>query len=715
MSARQEPLSIKTIGRLGSAQMERSAGLPTFIRTVWVLYLVTILSYIIAGLPLVFQLNQQPCEGIGCLAWQLPADNLARLAQYGISLAQYGWYSTLVPLIVPLLALALVTLVLFKRPTDHMVWLFALAIGTCPVNLSMSTLALAGAYPLMRFPAQLIEFFFASLFAFVLLFPDGRFITRWISWLVLLNGLFIGMATFFPASTEPGTATAIAIGAWQAVSALLMVGTLIYRYIRVADRKQRSQIKLLGFGLLIPLMLTTAFGLLAKVAQVDLQPGSPGAILQQTFDILGIALFILCLWAAVYRYQMFDIDLILNRTLVYTVLTATVIGLHILLVTGLGALLRARESFLVSLIATGIIAVLFQPLREGLQRAVNRLLYGKRDDPYQVLAQLGSRLISTHGADEIIPTIVETIRETLNLPYVAIQLNQSREGAKQRDVSSQPTGQINPFPIMYQGVQLGTLLACARAGENAFSMPDQRLLRDFARQAGIAIHAVTLAQDLQRSREELVTAREEERRRLRRDMHDGLGPSLATISIQSETARSLLRNQPEAAEAMLDELTNQAQSTMQDVRRLIHALRPPVLDDLGLVSGLNALAASFSQSGVSISVRSANKLPEMPAAYEVAIYRIVQETLTNVVKHARANTCIIRLIFDQGFCLDIEDDGIGISKNRISGVGMSSMRERAEELGGTFTSNANVDHGTHIQVRLPIRSSHGPYSDSNRG
>ncbi len=715
MSAPQEPLSIKTADRLVFAQGERPAGLPIFVRTVWGVYLVIILAYMMAGLPLVFQLNQRPCEGTGCLDWQLPAAGLARLAQSGISLIQYGWYSMLAPLIVPFLALALVTVVLLKRPTERMAWLFALSIGTCPVNLSMSTQALASTYPLMRFPAQLIEFCFASLFAFVTLFPDGRFVPRWSSWLALLNGLFFGLAIFLPAAAKPGTAAAAAVDAWQPVSAVLMLGILIYRYIRVADRKQRSQIKLLGFGLLIPLLVTTGFSLLAKAAQIDLQPGSLGGILQQTLGIVGIALFILCLWVAVYHYQMFDIDLILNRTLVYTTLTAAVIGLYILLVSSLGALLRARESFLVSLIATSIIAVLFHPLRAGLQRSINRLLYGKRDEPYQVLAQLGSRLVSTQGTEEIIPTIVQTIREALNLPYVAIQLNQVPAGAEDRVASGQSNAQAASFKILYQGARIGTLQACARVGEDALNTVDQRLLRDFARQAGIAIHAVRLAQDLQRSRTQIVTAREEERRRLRRDLHDGLGPSLATISMQSETARSLLQGNPSEADALLAELTIQAQTTMQEVRRLIHALRPPVLDDLGLIPALNALAASYNHAGLSVRVQTADDLPVLPAAYEVAVYRIAQEGLTNVARHARARQCTLRLRFDTDLCLDIEDDGTGIPPDRISGVGLNSMRERAEELGGTCFVRPLPNHGTLVQARIPLRSTDGTDSDFNRG
>jgi len=708
MSSYPNPLTPQTAGLLApAAEKQAPAGLAMFVRAVLLLYLVIILVYMFAGLPLVLAQNQAPCGGTGCLDWQLSAEGIQRLGQSGISLTFYGWYSTILPLIVPLLALVLVTIVLWQRPTDRMAWLFALALGTCPVNLSMSTIALANVTPVLQFPAQLIEFCFASLFLFIALFPDGRFRPRWIGWLMIPNFLIIGMAIFFPTTQSPSTITASVFQAWQPISAILMLGLLVYRYRWVADHKQRQQIKFLVFGLLVPVLVSTIFAILPNLAQIDVKEGSPGFLVKNTLTIAGIAFFITCLWVAVYRYQMFDIDLIIKRTLVYFILSAMVIGLYVLIVSALGTLLQAQESFLVSLLATGAIAVLFQPLRGWLQRGVNRVLYGQRDEPYQVLAQLGSRLAAIQATEAILPVIIETARDTLHLPYVAIHLSRN-PGSDETSMSvGTKIGATITIPLLYQGTQVGELIASPRSGEDGLSPTDRSLLSDFARQVEIAIHAVQLAQELQRSREAIVTAREEERRRLRRDLHDGLGPSLATISLQSETARSLLRDRPEEAEALLDELTIQAQTTMQEVRRLIHALRPPVLDDLGLVPGLNSLAASFSQSGVSISVQAASNLPEMPAAYEVAIYRIVQEALTNVVKHAQARSCAVRLAWDESICLNIEDDGIGIPANHTSGVGFNSMRERAEELGGTCIITANKASGSLVEARLPVRSTNG--------
>jgi signal transduction histidine kinase len=388
-----------------------------------------------------------------------------------------------------------------------------------------------------------------------------------------------------------------------------------------------------------------------------------------------------------------------------------VIGLYVLLVSGLSILLKSKESFLVSIVSTGVIAVLFQPLHGWLQRVVNRLFYGKRAEPYQVLAQLGSRLVTTQGSDDLLMVIITTIRETLNLPYIAILLDTQAEPLASGIRNAEPFH----MPIHYRGVLVGQLLACPRSGEADLGSADKRLLDDFARQAGITIHAVQLAQDLQRSREEIVTAREEERRRLRRDLHDGLGPALATISMQSETARGLLRDRPAEADELLGELTNQAQVTMQEVRRLIHALRPPVLDDLGLVPALNMLTATFSQSGTAVTLQADDCLPDIPEAYEVAIYRITQEALNNVTKHAQARRCTICLTCQDGICLTIADDGLGIQADRASGIGLQSMRELAEQLGGSLSITTNEGQGTLITARLPLRRQDGADSNPDRG
>ncbi len=250
------------------------------------------------------------------------------------------------------------------------------------------------------------------------------------------------------------------------------------------------------------------------------------------------------------------------------------------------------------------------------------------------------------------------------------------------------------------------MLLGARAAGEPWNAADRQLLADFARQAGIAIHAVRLTAALQQARTQLVTAREEERRRLRRDLHDGLGPILGSLALEADIARDLVRTDPQRAEALMREIMTQAQTAVQDIRRLVYALRPPALDDLGLVPALAALTKANQASGVEFVVEAPVDLPPLPAALEVATYRIVQEAITNVVRHAQAQHCLIQLVLssrpDQaGLWITIADDGRGIPENRRTGVGLTSMRERAIELGGSCSFAPGPACGTRIEVWLP--------------
>ncbi len=259
------------------------------------------------------------------------------------------------------------------------------------------------------------------------------------------------------------------------------------------------------------------------------------------------------------------------------------------------------------------------------------------------------------------------------------------------------------IPLLYGQEPIGVVLVAPRVGEIGLGPIDRRLLDDLARQAGVAVHAVRVTAELQHSREQLVTTREEERKRLRRDLHDGLGPALATMTLQADTARGLVRREPDEAEALLESLTQQAQTTMQDVRRLIHALRPPVLDDLGLEAALRSLLSPLDRSGFTTRFEAPDNLPPLSAAVEVALYRIAQEALNNVVKHARAHNVALRLDVDGGHVvLGVADDGRGIATDRVAGVGLASMRERAEELGGTCIVKSEGGGGTRVVARLPV-------------
>src|SRR5215207_9990846 len=211
---------------------------------------------------------------------------------------------------------------------------------------------------------------------------------------------------------------------------------------------------------------------------------------------------------AILRYHLYDIDVVINRTLVYGALSACVVGTYVLVVVALGALFQARGNLAVALLATGLVAVLFQPLRMRLQRSVNRLMYGERDDPYAVLSRLGQRLEAALAPDAALNTVVHTVAQALKLPYAAILLKDGEE-FRTAAASGSPLGEPETLPLVYQREEIGRLVIAPRAPGEQFSAADRTLLEDLARQAEVVVHAVRLTADLQRSRERLVTAREE--------------------------------------------------------------------------------------------------------------------------------------------------------------------------------------------------------------
>jgi signal transduction histidine kinase len=234
------------------------------------------------------------------------------------------------------------------------------------------------------------------------------------------------------------------------------------------------------------------------------------------------------------------------------------------------------------------------------------------------------------------------------------------------------------------------------------------LLNDLARQAAPAVHAHRLAADLQRSRERLVIAREEERRRLRRDLHDGFGPSLASQALKLDAALDLLDADPATARRLLEEVKAHTQSTVADVRQLVYALRPPALDQLGLVGALNAQIQALALNGLSVTVDAA-PMPPLSAAVEVAAYRIALEAVTNSARHARASESVVRLtVHDGALEIEVTDNGAGLPAGSAAGVGLVSMRERAAELGGDCTIENIPSGGLRVGARLPlVAAEHG--------
>lgn len=462
------------------------------------------------------------------------------------------------------------------------------------------------------------------------------------------------------------------------------------------DADERVQLKWLGYaaglaGLIVAGRLATGLS--------DGDPRSIWPITSPFWELMGT--FAACLLpaaaaVAVLRHGLFDIDLVINRTLVYVLLSACVFGGYVLVVTYLGAVFRAADGLPVSVAAAGVVAVVFAPLRERLQRAVNLVMYGRRDDPYAALALLGRRLEEAAEPGAVLAAAARSVAEALRLPHVAVEV----AGGPTHAYGVPSPGTVR-LPLVHRGEPVGDLVLSPRPGESGLGARDRRVLADLARQTGIAVHAVRLSADLQRSRERLVAAREEERRRLRRDLHDGLGPTLAALTMRAEAVQDMVRD-PDAL-AMLEEIMTDARTAMADVRTLVEGLRPPALDTLGLAGAIRSHAARLP--GVEAGVEIDGSLPALPAAVEVAAYRIAAEALANARRHAGAGRVRVRLGMT-GDVLEVEvadEGGEPLTDGGGSGVGTASMRERAAELGGTCVIGPRPGGGTRVLARLPAR------------
>ena len=351
-------------------------------------------------------------------------------------------------------------------------------------------------------------------------------------------------------------------------------------------------------------------------------------------------------------------------------------------------------------VAAVVIAATGAPVSRHLSRSVHQLAFGQRDDAYEVAERVHRELRADPGSGDVLLALAATLARTLALPYVAIEA-----GGRTAAHGSPPDGaQIVTLPLRYRDVAAGTLRVSARRRRDRLSSADLRLLDGLAGQVGITLHAARLTEELQASRAQLVTAREEERLRIRRDVHDGLGPTLASLGLQLAALHRTVRADPAAAASLAARLRDDVREATAEVRRLVDDLRPPMLDEFGLVGALRNLRPV---DGPARSVTAPESLPALPAAVEVAIYRIAAEALHNTARHAGAGHCSVDLAAAAStVTLTVTDDGRGLPADYLAGVGHRSMRERAAELGGSIDIVPAVTGGTRITATFPLRASH---------
>ncbi len=366
------------------------------------------------------------------------------------------------------------------------------------------------------------------------------------------------------------------------------------------------------------------------------------------------------------------------------------------------------------LTALAVVVVTWAPLSSRLDRSVHELVYGQHDDAYRVVERLHHELHADRHLDELLRVLAATLAQTLALPYVAIEAGRPDSTASHRSelmatavYGTLPSGS-DPviIPLRYRDDILGELRVGPRRRGGALSAADLRLLDGLARNVAVTVQTAGLSDAVRSSRAQLVTAREEERRRIRRDLHDGLGPTLASLRFQLAAARRTLRDEPERAEHLLAELQEDLAGATADVRRLVHDLRPPMLDEFGLAGALHNLGPIAEAMTRTVEVPDPS--PPMPAAVEVALYRIAAEALTNIARHAGATACRVQLTVapvgtvSGEVTLTVTDDGRGLPRDYAAGVGHVSMRERVAELGGSIRIASPPAGGTVVTATLPL-------------
>jgi len=662
-----------------------------------------------------------------CLAFQ------QAIQEWGFSVDGYAGYFLVVQFLAGLPYFVVGGLMAWRRSNElrvllFSVWLAALAAaGTWfnPIWEWMNHERFNPLFPVLGkwlavdVPSALLSgVMFSGIVLVAYVFPDGRFVPRWTRWCAAIVLPAVILFPLFPNSIAD-------IRTWPfpffqifvLCSAATVIYAFLYRYRWAADAVQRQQLKWFVAGLT---MLSLNY--LVDFSVFNIYPAITGdypistarraviwELVQDTHWYASSFLFAIATGLAVFRYRLWDVDIVINRALVYGTLTLSVIGVYVLIVGALGAMAQSNLNWLASILATGLIAVLVQPLRDRLQTGVNRLMYGERDDPVSVLNRLGARLEAALAPEAVLPSIVQTVAQALKVPYVEIEV--TTEHGRQTTVTyptvvSRPSSVVS-FPLTFQSETLGHLLVAPRAPTEPFSPLDQHLLQNIAQQAGMAVHAVSLTNELKLARQNLVNAREEERRRLRRDLHDGLGPALASQGLKLAAAKQLLQHSPASVEPLLNEVLAQTQETVNDVRRLVYGLRPPALDERGLAEAIRDYVTQSANSGLQVSVGELPAaLPALPAAVEVAAYRIALEALTNVIRHAKARNCAIQFLGNsQELRIEITDDGVGLPPELRAGVGLRSMRERAEELGGTLKVHAGPQGGARVNACLPLSES----------
>jgi signal transduction histidine kinase len=628
---------------------------------------------------------------------------------------------------VPVLGVVIVN----KRPRNAIGWVFmvagaALALVTFGQAYALHALrADPGSLPAGRVLAWVSNVLWpiplAALILLFLLFPTGHLPSpRWrpVLWLVMVILLMLSVGALILATagwsqpfagidvvaglagTIAKTVIVIAVLA-EIVALLLSVASLVVRF-RRSTGEERLQLKW--------------FVSAAAVAAVAF---SVGILIDAPFVSVLVSISLVFLYVAIgiamLKHNLYDIDLIINKTITYGAIAAFITATYVIVVVVIGAFIGVTEG--VSLLATAVVAVAFQPIRRRAQQFANRLVYGERATPYEVLSRFSEHVGETYSGEDILVRMARLLAEGTGATSAVVWL---RVGDEVRPAATWPTngamaaaiplvadeppvvdGATASIPVRHQRELLG-LLTVTKPPNEPLSPVEEKLVADLAGQAGLVLVNSRLIEDLRASRQRLVAAQDAERRRLERNLHDGAQQQLVALAVRLRLARTTASKDLAEADRMLEQLEGDVTDALENLRELARGVYPPLLADRGLAVAIEAQAR---RSPVPVRVE-ADGIGRYPQELETAVYFCTLEALQNAAKYAQANEVAVSLLEDHGeLVLSIRDDGRGFDRAATPlGGGLQNMADRLAALGGTLTVRSQSGAGTTIEGRLPVRT-----------
>jgi signal transduction histidine kinase len=509
----------------------------------------------------------------------------------------------------------------------------------------------------------------------------------------------VGLATSERIDTSPGTTVdnpiglPFADGLFLAGSVLVLASAVwataaLCARIAHLDGEQRRQYVPVVAAVVVTLPTLLVAGLVgawSPVLQLAVAPLVPGAL---TLSIL--------------QHRLYDVEVVVRRSIVFAGLTVLVIGGYVLVVQAMANLLHRTPGTPESVVAAGAVALAFAPARSGLQRLVGRWVYGDRDDPVRALSDVNELLTAAADPTRAVQLATERLKNALRVTWVRVDADDgycAEVGVRPRWLNDQL---VTTVQLVHLGVEQGTLSLAPRGPADPLDARDRSLAAPLASMVASVLASRRLVADLQRSREDVVLGREEERRRLRRDLHDGVGPLLSALSSHADVALLRADRDPSGVVELVRKIRVICDQAVADLRLVVEDLQPAAVDELGLAGALAELTATMTTDAVAVQL-TCGELPVLPAAVEVAAFRIVAEAVNNSLRHAHATGVDVRVTrAADALTVCVADDGHGVPQDARRGVGLVSMHRRAEELGGSLRIETS-NRGTTVRVALPVR------------